>query len=283
MTITAHARLSFAVVGLAALIACAGTDPAKDRPPAVIAGVDQSVSGGDSVTLSGGLTTDPDGDNLTFTWRQLAGPAVAPISPWTMTFVTLRFLAPTTPGDQALRFELKASDGELSGFDTVDVLVHNPIPPTDPCKDPNVKKVNITISVTFADTGNFARYVDFDGFRCGTTVPWATDVQIWNGGLPTYTTTGPIAVNYPNGSGAHTIRAYWWNTAYVNYNTDASDWITPSQLTINGVQLNQQTAPLPGFPQACGIAPDGTPRDTPTCHPHPYLTFFIDGSGVVYP
>ncbi|HSD21285.1 MAG TPA: M64 family metallopeptidase [Anaeromyxobacter sp.] len=77
-----------------------------------------------SVLLDASGSSDPDGDVLQFRWSQLAGPPVA---------LSLegggseaRFVAPEVTGDAALRFEVVASDGVLSGEPaTAEVIVRD--------------------------------------------------------------------------------------------------------------------------------------------------------------
>jgi hypothetical protein len=45
-------------------------------PPIAMAGMDQAVTAGFAVTLDGGDSFDPDGNRLTYVWRQVSGPDV---------------------------------------------------------------------------------------------------------------------------------------------------------------------------------------------------------------
>ena len=45
-------------------------------PPIAMAGFDQAVTGGFAVTLDGRDSFDPDGNRLTYVWRQVSGPDV---------------------------------------------------------------------------------------------------------------------------------------------------------------------------------------------------------------
>jgi hypothetical protein len=49
------------------------TLPLANRPPEADAGVDQQVEEGETVTLNGSNTFDPDGDNVSYQWEQVAG------------------------------------------------------------------------------------------------------------------------------------------------------------------------------------------------------------------
>jgi VCBS repeat-containing protein len=52
------------------------TLPLANRPPEADAGTDQNVEEGETVTLNGSNSFDPDGDNLSYQWDQIAGPPV---------------------------------------------------------------------------------------------------------------------------------------------------------------------------------------------------------------
>ena len=95
-----------------------GTDGGgPNRAPIADAGGMVTTWPGRTAVLDGAKSSDPDGDTLTFSWRQTAGDAVTlddPTSP-TPTFVAgaLGMLA----------FELTVSDGELTAMDTAAVEV----------------------------------------------------------------------------------------------------------------------------------------------------------------
>jgi hypothetical protein len=99
------------------------TTPSQQRvnePPVASAGVDQSVTEGETVTLSGVGSTDDLGI-ATYAWRQLDGPAGSPIVPSAPEAVTLSspssitpyFVTPpvSAPGS-TLTFELTVTDGD---------------------------------------------------------------------------------------------------------------------------------------------------------------------------
>ncbi len=92
-----------------------------NRAPNSIAGTNQSVAGGVSVTLNGDGSNDPDGDTLSYAWSQTLGASVALTNTNTS---TAQFTAPSVNSDTVLRFELAVSDpGGLSDTSTVNVTV----------------------------------------------------------------------------------------------------------------------------------------------------------------
>src|SRR5512140_2037530 len=89
-----------------------------NNPPTVNAGADQTVNAGASVTLNGSGSSDPDGNALTFSWKQTLGTSVS-LSSTTAAVVT--FTAPSN--GTTLAFELTVSDGQNSSVATVHVSV----------------------------------------------------------------------------------------------------------------------------------------------------------------
>ena len=95
---------------------------ADNDAPAADAGIDQSVSEGDLVTLTGGNSTDPEGQSLTYTWTQTSGPAVT-LSDANAANPT--FEAPEGLSNTTVQFELTVSDGtNTSSIDTVAITIN---------------------------------------------------------------------------------------------------------------------------------------------------------------
>lgn len=93
----------------------------ENRAPVANAGADLAVASGAQVTLNGSASSDPDGDALTYQWRQLQGPAVSLTG---ATTATPGFTAPAVAQETVLSFELVVSDGQLqSPADAVTVTV----------------------------------------------------------------------------------------------------------------------------------------------------------------
>lgn len=88
--------------------------------PLAKAGDDQTVVGGATVLLDATSSTDENGDKLTYTWAQTAGPAVTLVS--TSSAIT-GFTTPQVDKTTRMTFQVTASDGVLTATDSVDVIV----------------------------------------------------------------------------------------------------------------------------------------------------------------
>jgi hypothetical protein len=96
-----------------------------DSPPVANAGPDQSVNVGQTVTLDGSLSTDPDADPIAYLWEQIAdgGPLVTLSGP---TSAMPSFTAPpVAPGGETLTFRLTVTAAGESRTDTVSVSIVN--------------------------------------------------------------------------------------------------------------------------------------------------------------
>src|SRR6266550_8308484 len=82
---------------------CGGEPSASNTPPTASAGPDQDVNRGELVALTA-TATDPDGQSLTLTWTQVAGPSVGALSGPTPTFTAPNAVV-------TLAFDLEVSDG----------------------------------------------------------------------------------------------------------------------------------------------------------------------------
>lgn len=93
---------------------------AGESAPTANAGADQTVDEGDLVTLTGLGSTDLDGDILTYSWVQTAGPSVSLSS---ATAAQPTFTAPDIGVNTSVTFELTVNDGSNSS--TVDTVTVN--------------------------------------------------------------------------------------------------------------------------------------------------------------
>jgi len=97
-----------------------------NHAPTASAGADQTVTqsqltgGSIQVNLDGSGSSDPDGDNLTYSWVQVSGGAVNLLG---STAATPFFSATSALSGQTLVFKLTVNDGKASSTDTVQVVV----------------------------------------------------------------------------------------------------------------------------------------------------------------
>jgi len=101
--------------------------PPANQSPIANAGTDQTVNSGDTVTLDGSGSTDPDGNIASYSWMQTAGPSVVLNDANT---ATPSFTAPTVSSDTELKFSLTVIDDKGSiSTDNVQVTVKY-VPPS---------------------------------------------------------------------------------------------------------------------------------------------------------
>ncbi len=108
-------------------------DKVCNRPPVAVAGPDRILRPETPVLLDAGKSQDPDGDALTFTWAQIAGPPVELSSAGPKAI----FITPGESAEADLTFEVTVDDGKLQAKDQVTILVRPSAtelpdePPTD--------------------------------------------------------------------------------------------------------------------------------------------------------
>ena len=90
-------------------------------PPTVLAGDNQTVGEGDTVTLSGSAM-DPDGDLITYTWSQTSS-STPDIMFANSSRTDTTFVAPMVTGDTTFTLTLTADDGTDSAEDTLEIIV----------------------------------------------------------------------------------------------------------------------------------------------------------------
>ena len=138
------------------------SDPAsvstlQNNPPVSDAGPDQTVRPGQTTTLNGTASYDPDGHTISYSWNQTSGPDIALSGHDT---ASPTFEAPAVTNHTVLTFQLTISDGRLISNDTVDITIQ-------PDGHPAITlsgQTNMTIQVgsTYTEPG-YAATDDIDG------------------------------------------------------------------------------------------------------------------------
>ena len=102
-------------------------EPNTNHVPIAHAGNDQAVFSGQSTTLDGTQSSDPDNNALSYLWTQLTG---EPVSLSSTTIATPNFTSPSS--DSSLSFSLIVNDGQLSSTPSVVTISVSPeTPPTE--------------------------------------------------------------------------------------------------------------------------------------------------------
>ncbi len=97
------------------------TDPtANNQAPSAKITAPQSATSGETVTLDGSASSDPDGDTLSYQWTKTAGPNFTLSN---TTGSSLSFVAPSVAQSQQVSFQLTVSDGELSNSSSVSMQI----------------------------------------------------------------------------------------------------------------------------------------------------------------
>lgn len=256
------------------LAGCPSPRPGNQAPVAR-AGADQSVKPGDTVTLNGLGSSDPDGDAITIAWKQTVGTAV------TLTNadkIAATFTAPAQSG--LLTFELTVSDGLLSATDTVNVGVDTGVVISSALFIANFTSANVTvydISNTDNLDGDKAPSANLAGDK--TLLGSPSDVVIGAGGtvltanfssksITTHVTAGELSgINgdfapVRNVQGAATTIEYLTSMA-IQPSSDllfVSD-LTPGRILVfsnaSGPSFNGNTAPIRTFSSKDAPTPAG--------------------------
>lgn len=191
------------VSGTGVVNASAAVRTATNRPPTADAGPNQTVIAGETVTLNGTGSSDPDGDSLDYQWRQLTGPSVSLQNSET---ATPNFTTPTVNTKTSLTFEANVEDGiETTDASTDRVTVT--VTPASSAQSVNASRKFASSSVqpgeTVAVTINVEAETNSDDLRITETINPALPADriaiVADGGatIATYSdSTGEIVASY---------------------------------------------------------------------------------------
>ncbi|MCU7844033.1 MAG: Ig-like domain-containing protein [Candidatus Thiodiazotropha sp. (ex Monitilora ramsayi)] len=125
----------------------------NNRQPTAIVVAPQAYPSGETVTIDGSGSSDPDGDALTYSWTQTQG---APVSHAGDSGQQFAFTAPTVVQPTTYRFQLSVSDGELSDSASIDIQISPVVditPPSITSRSPQPNQTGFSttaqISATF--------------------------------------------------------------------------------------------------------------------------------------
>jgi uncharacterized protein YkwD len=119
----------------------------NQRPSATITAT-QQVTSGETVTLDGSGSSDPDGDTLSFSWSQTLGTS---ISLGDVANTTLNFIAPSVEQVTSFSFQLLVNDGELTDTAFITITVSPMLdtsPPAIVSSVPQADATDVSVSTT---------------------------------------------------------------------------------------------------------------------------------------
>ncbi|MES9848704.1 MAG: Ig-like domain-containing protein [Candidatus Thiodiazotropha sp.] len=126
-------------------------DPVQSnqRPTARVT-ASQQVTSGETVTLDGSGSSDPDGDTLNFIWSQTQGSSIGLVN---VANPTLSFIAPGVEQATSYSFQLQVNDGELSDSAAISITVTPMVDSTPPTivarvPQPSATDVSVTTSIS---------------------------------------------------------------------------------------------------------------------------------------
>ena len=260
---TAPSGLTSGVTLTFTLTVTAGGDSATDTvdvrvradrdSPTANAGPDRTVTAGDAVRLSGS-GSDPDGDPLSYSWRQTGGsPSVTLTGAET---ATPRFTAPDVTSDVTLTFTLTVTAGGATATDTVDVTVTPESTPETPGTENRPPEIH---------TSDARKYRQGERIK-----PFAVEVSDPDGDAVTVDVTGlPPDLRYVDGRVEGTVAADAEARTYT-VTVTASDGVSdPVRATFTITVRKRDLKPIfratisaPCFQVGTAIAPLALPAAT---------------------